>query len=424
MEEGPAGEKKEEEEDGVSKRGFYRTANPHNAKNIELHRNRFRNDKYAKAMIVYQGPLAALVPRVLHDSMSRKDRLITVCGGKDWEKTHFHVKDPAFNCCRFVIPPPCQRLIFEAQRCLVDKAYQRFGKTVGSWEGYTLMYRNGFQSGDMRKPTTSDFQEYWLEVCCPIMFVLFFGKEGYHEKIGKHLVKHKACTIKVCEKTNFYGQDNYHMHIDGKVGILQEKNHSQRRTSRLLFSIVHEALDDPDNQTDPKYGTTVYPIWQPRVGFANNHEFHSYMHARYVDNGLLNCGLPRPHYEIPPDLVYRASPGEVLYHPSHVDKFTPQAIHAEPNPCPDRHLFVFDFTNLLNKAEQKGKYEDCDPIPEEEIFRHLQVLAEYGSTSFQARLDQVYQVAASLLPTVEKYPDGAAFLGQLLDVIRSHSSSG
>ena len=43
----------------------------------------------------------------------------------------------------------------------------------------------------------------------------------------------------------------------------------------------------------------VYPIWQPRFGFASNHEFHRYMHARYADRGLENSGLPRPHYEIP-----------------------------------------------------------------------------------------------------------------------------
>ena len=35
----------------------------------------------------------------------------------------------------------------------------------------------------------------------------------------------------------------------------------------------------------------------------------------------------------------------------------PQAIHAEPNPCPDRHLFVFDFTNHVNKDDVSRMHE-------------------------------------------------------------------
>ena len=54
-----------------------------------------------------------------------------------------------------------------------------------------------------------------------------------------------------------------------------------------------------EDSPDACFGTTVYPIWQPRFGFASNHEFHRYMHARYADRGLENSGLPRPHYEIP-----------------------------------------------------------------------------------------------------------------------------
>ena len=37
---------------------------------------------------------------------------------------------------------------------------------------------------------------------------------------------------------NLYGRNVFHMHIDGKIGVLQERNHTQCRMNRLLFSIV------------------------------------------------------------------------------------------------------------------------------------------------------------------------------------------
>ena len=113
----------------------------------------------------------------------------------------------------------------------------------------------------------------------------------------------RSCTIKVCERTPFYNEPVFHMHIDGKVGVHKPNDHAQRQTSRMLFSIVTDALADAAQsdaaQSAREFGTTVYPIWQPRFGFASNHEFHRYMHARYADRGLENSGLPRPHYEIP-----------------------------------------------------------------------------------------------------------------------------
>jgi hypothetical protein len=76
--------------------------------------------------------------------------------------------------------------------------------------------------------------------------VLLFGREGWTE-VGSHVVKFKSCTIKVCEETPFYEEPIFHMHIDGKVGIMEEKNYSQRRASRMLFSIVTDALEDHEN---------------------------------------------------------------------------------------------------------------------------------------------------------------------------------
>ena len=35
-----------------------------------------------------------------------------------------------------------------------------------------------------------------------------------------------------------YGSNVFHMHVDGKIGIRQPKNRTQRHMSRLLFSLV------------------------------------------------------------------------------------------------------------------------------------------------------------------------------------------
>mmetsp|Transcript_15399 Transcript_15399/g.25141 ORF Transcript_15399/g.25141 Transcript_15399/m.25141 type:complete len:415 (+) Transcript_15399:35-1279(+) len=393
---------------------YFRTKNPHNKENLDLHRTRFREDKYALAMTLYKGPNERADK--LSDKQSRQDRLHTICASKDWGATHMHlIKD--MDVCKFVLDIQAQRMLHKMQVILCDNPYNSFGKTVGSWEGYTLMFRNGFQSGDVRKPTTDVFQQYWLDIYVPIMFTMLYGSgDADSETIRKQIVKFKSCSIKVCEDTPFYGESKFHMHIDGKVGITQEKNFSQRRWSRLLFSIVTDALDDPENATAYKYGTTVYPIWQPRVGFANNHEFHRYMHSKYTDVGLDNSGLPRPHYAISEDLVYRATPGQVLYHPTHVDKKTPQAIHSEPNPCPDRHLFVFDFTNTVHKSDT-GKYLPCTPIPEELILKHLNVLSDTSNPLYAQRLAKVCEVATDLMPKAEQYPGGCEILKQLVDMI-------
>eukprot|EP01048_Picozoa_sp_COSAG05_P011570 COSAG05_NODE_1099_length_5888_cov_9.758335_4_plen_113_part_00 len=95
------------------------------------------------------------------------------------------------------------------------------------------------------------------------------------------------------DNTSFYGENIFHMHIDGKVGILDEKDRAQKHASRFLFSIVPGAWgaadvaeprpNDDVADTGPRssaaqdrrrYGTTAYPIWQPRTGFNDNHECH------------------------------------------------------------------------------------------------------------------------------------------------------
>ena len=60
---------------------------------------------------------------------------------------------------------------------------------------------------------------------------------------------------------------------------------------------------------------------------------------------------------------YYAALGEVLYHNSHVSAMgPPQPIHSEPNPCPDRHLFVFDWKNLVRQHPVRSESIDMNDV--------------------------------------------------------------
>ena len=255
---------------------------------------------------------------------------------KSWEEDHIHLDN--MDVIKFCIDTNVQRLLHELQTIVVDQPYKEWGRTTESWEGYTLLLRNGFQSGDRRKPVTDEFQAWFETVYCPIFLALLYG-EGW-DSIHDHFSQFKACTIKVCQfGETFYGKNVFHMHVDMKIGVLEPRNYTQKHGSRLLFSIVPEAIEEGADAKAPEFGTTVYPLWQPRAGFRNNHEFHNYMMKTYSECGIENSGLPRPHYIIEENLVYRAITGEVLINKSHADHKQCQPIHAEPNPCPDRYLF-------------------------------------------------------------------------------------
>ena len=130
----------------------------------------------------------------------------------------------------------------------------------------------------------------------------------------RHLSSFKSNTIKI--KTKGWVPNSFHMHVDGRIGLLQSKNYTQKRSSRYLFSIVPSAIEsastsatiqsppsDPDVR-DP-HGTTVYPIWQPLKGFTNTDSFHKYMASVYPERGL-SLSFPRPLYELPERLCYRS----------------------------------------------------------------------------------------------------------------------
>ena len=141
------------------------------------------------------------------------------------------------------------------------------------------------------------------------------------------------------------------------------------------------------------------------------------MQEWYLDRGLENSGLPRPHYTIPEELLYRAKTGEVLVHPSHADDTHGcQPIHAEPNPCPDRHLFVFDWKNLVHQADD-GSFLPCTEIPEAAILRHMRALAVCDAPVYAERLVEVMEVTRELLPKAERFPGGVQVLEALLSEI-------
>lgn len=390
------------------------TANPYDGKNVELHVARFR-DNVSEI-------------QALESHEEKRERFRQVYATTDWAVDHRHlIKE--MDVSKFVIDPKAQQLIYSIQVTLVDKLYQKFGKAEDSWEGYTLMFRNWVDSKDERKPITEAFQEFCEQIYCPIFWTLLFGIQGW-EEFRKHWAQFKSCTIKITEYGMCYGDNVFHMHIDGKIGVLEPKNYTQRHMSRLLFSIVTPVVKGEvpfetafDEKYAKEYAATNYPIWQPKKGFKNNHEFHKYMQSWYPERGLENTGLPRPHYEIPEDLLYRAKSGEVLINRSHSSKeYGCQPIHSEPNPCPDRHLYVFDWNNILHESDKPGKMLPSTEIPEENIIKQMRALEDVSKDSFTERLDEVLAKAAELLDKAAQFPGGREAVEHVLESIKSGST--
>eukprot|EP01052_Picozoa_sp_SAG31_P039863 SAG31_NODE_5625_length_2417_cov_1.578947_2_plen_336_part_00 len=250
------------------------------------------------------------------------------------DDAHMHFDELAVS--KLFISREAQTLITKVQRSLVDQPYEKFGRVEGSWNQYNLVFPSSFGS-DRRKPVSALMMEYAEAIYCPVIYSLLFGIGGWRQ-IRKHLLSFKANTIKVCETTgDIDGANIFHMHLDGRIGILQPRNYTQKHSSRLLFSVVPDALRSTDAEADgahasdstsdedvddgewerqhslhmaslvqaqscssvsdhrtvvveepsqgdygsghaclhderSRYGCTVYPIWQRREGFLNNHE--------------------------------------------------------------------------------------------------------------------------------------------------------
>merc|ERR1711976_65249 len=415
----------------TSKVLYAQTANPNNKFNTDLHISRYRekteNPDSKPTINENETPEEFLLRQQAYIT-KRRSEFQEFYKDFDWRgNKHMHLFED-MSVTKVVMDALVQRFMFNLQTTVVDKPYSKFGKVAESWEDYTLMFRNGFNAGrDERKPITEEFQVYLEKVYCPILWTLLFGIEGW--KICKRFYSQfKSCTIKVCAGAAFYGENVFHMHIDGKIGLRQVNNHRQRTMNRLLFSVVRDAvsdealqketeIDDSKLETDvysddsiirrsvekiqadqKNYGATCYPIWQPLKGFKSNHEFHKYMQKYYNEVGLLNSGLPRPHYEIPEEILYRAKTGEVLIHKSHADKVGPQEIHSEPNPCPDRHFWAFDWTNVLHGIDpDTGKQIKSEPVPVDYISEVMQPLSDARAKPYQLRLLEVKSVLESLI---------------------------
>eukprot|EP00041_Stephanoeca_diplocostata_P014437 m.262183 g.262183 ORF g.262183 m.262183 type:complete len:466 (+) comp19697_c0_seq47:862-2259(+) len=208
----------------------------------------------------------------------------------------------------------------------------------------------------------------------------------------------------VCNSVAHEGDHNATSQTSTRVGVCSTSRPSTEVTRAAPDSNNHNntGSEDPSScvTTIPiskgvrnGYGCTVYPIWQPIGGFHNNNEFHAYMKQRYPERALA-LGLPRPLYEIPEHLLYRAQPGEVLVHKSHAEPGLPQPIHAEANPCPDRYLYVLDFYNIINRSEDR--LLPSSEVPEARILEQMGALSDATSARYAQRLLDVRTLGEKL----------------------------
>jgi len=161
---------------------------------------------------------------------------------------------------------------------------------------------------------------------------------------------------------DFYGTNAYHMHLDNKLGKRCIKDSTQKRRTRILFSVIDEHVPGPES--------TVYLLRQPKEGFLTQKAFHAYMRTRYE----ASTKSSRPIYQIPDEDIMRMAPGVVAVHTSHPGL----PIHSEPNPCPKgRCAFILDYKNI-------GKI----PIPIEDIVDSMRVLSDPSTTEYRQRYDK------------------------------------
>eukprot|EP00041_Stephanoeca_diplocostata_P014443 m.262492 g.262492 ORF g.262492 m.262492 type:complete len:431 (+) comp19697_c0_seq73:283-1575(+) len=221
----------------------------------------------------------------------------------------------------------------------------------------------------------------------------------------------------VCNSVAHEGDHNATSQTSTRVGVCSTSRPSTEVTRAAPDSNNHNntGSEDPSScvTTIPiskgvrnGYGCTVYPIWQPIGGFHNNNEFHAYMKQRYPERALA-LGLPRPLYEIPEHLLYRAQPGEVLVHKSHAEPGLPQPIHAEANPCPDRYLYVLDFYNIINRSEDR--LLPSSEVPEARILEQMGALSDATSARYAQRLLDVRVLGETLLDMADNMAERGSY---------------
>ena len=325
---------------------------------------------------------------------------------------------------QFVMSPAAQAIITTMQLELLEAPYTAFGNQIdGAGERFNIVLPSTFGS-DRRKPVTPAFQSFCETVFWPLMNALLFGPLVWPE-LRPHLTCFKVNTLRISEDEPYYGQPVYHFHLDHRIGPLAPKDQTQKRTMRMIFSVVPDATSRDANGDvhalpNAAFDSTIYLRQQPPGGFASNAGLHEYLTRRFPERGLAS-NRERPLYEVNDDELYRAVPGEVLVHHSHPGR----PIHAETNPCPrGRGLYVLDWSDIAHVERDdascadgadggKGKRAACrvlpctrTPLPA--ILGAMRVLQDGpGSAAFCARLAEVAETAQSLVHVVSEYADGA-----------------
>lgn len=210
---------------------------------------------------------------------------------------HVHLDDMDVR--QFVMAPAAQALICAMQRLLLELPYDAFGRTTGSSGKFNLVLPSTFGS-DRRKPVTPEFQSFCEAVFWPIMNSLLFGVAW--AELRPHLTSFKVNTLKISEDEFYYDRPIYHFHLDHRIGRFAPNDHGQKRTKRMIFSIVPASLRPAagggvEAARDPAFDSTVYLCWQPPHGFHSNEELHHYLGRRYPERGL-SSARERPLYEV------------------------------------------------------------------------------------------------------------------------------
>ncbi|KAL1503555.1 hypothetical protein AB1Y20_012034 [Prymnesium parvum] len=315
---------------------------------------------------------------------------------------------------QFVLSPLAQALLCSMTSALLEQPYLAFGRPDSSAaDRFNIVFPKTFGS-ERRKPIAPAFQDFCEAVYWPLFNALLFG-DGW-PAVAEHLTSLKLNTLRISEDEFYYGLPIYHFHLDHKIGKLEPKDETQRRTMRLIFSTVPGALRSAsdggvEQEEHARHDSTVYLTRQPRHGFHHNDELHRYLCQRFPERGL-SRGRDRPLYEVSDVCLYRAKPGEVLTHGSHPGL----PIHAETNPCPEgRCLYVLDWADIrrvvYDESDLKGKKVQkvlpCTRVPKPTILGLIRVLADPETVAFHERLHLFEDKATELLPVADAhYPNG------------------
>jgi hypothetical protein len=228
---------------------------------------------------------------------------------------------------------------------ILKKIYDKVGKLEDSLERMIVVFPSSFGSS-RRKIISDKFQKISENIFYPILKHFLFGLDT--ENISKYLYAFKLSALNISEDEWYYGENIFHLHLDGKPGDkdLHLSNITNKSTTRFITSIVKDNLGK---------GATVYLKHNPLKYQLKQKQLHEYLNKYYNEVGLSN-GCLRPLYYVDESNIVRAMPGEVSYHTSH----PAVPIHAEANPTPNRVAIIMDFNDIRHFKSNKKKIESRD----------------------------------------------------------------